>query len=542
MMHIAMHRSLLYPALLLLAALLLIGCGRQTKRESPVLNATRTPVETTMPVLVSKESLEDRQTSTATSTPRAKSTSEANPSASSFDSPIDPGSQEIVLLPTVTPTSVLYFPTGVPERHPMTTPYYYGGEGHIEHAQRGITDTVRTGAGFGRFSFNDVSPCLCQSLQNSQECSREIEEYLLSAHMEGIVRREQCLSIELGDDRIVTFNDLSATAGSVRYTYAEPLPDINYHLLRIGYWEGGEYLLVDGNSGAVTVVPGYPVFSPDHRHFAIGFFPMGSLGSTLLVQVWNFGDDGPHFEKGWRIERLPNIMPTFGIVRIPVPIPTWARAERFHIRWPLSADPQPSVEMMVELEANGWEIYYNDKPIVQPIVEAGTIQFATMGPASEDFLDTLEAGKLVYTDRDYVFTSVPDKLAGAIYFRLPQAYYLGEEPSYFPLEAQMANYLQFQVNDCTSVYVALDAQVRKLPDWMQSGWEAVEISLETDDVPLQLYRKVVEAGDMVELVDKWMMEDRVPSQFVVIVKSHFDSDALARQVVTQCPVQTPVTD
>jgi hypothetical protein len=171
----------------------------------------------------------------------------------------------------------------------------------------------------------------------------------------------------------------------------------------------------------------------------------------------------------------------------------------------------------VALEPDGWVVYYDDKPMTQPIVEYRSIRFATMGPGGREFLDTLEAGKPVYTDRDYRFTSVPNELDGATYFRLPQHYFLGEEPDYFPLEAQMADYLQFQVTDRASVYVALDAQVRELPDWMQLGWQAVESGLETDDVPLQLYRKVYPAGATVALVDRWMLEDRVPSQFIVIV-------------------------
>lgn len=81
----------------------------------------------------------------------------------------------------------------------------------------------------------------------------------------------------------------------------------------------------------------------------------------------------------------------------------------------------------------------------------------------------------------------------------------------------MGNYLEFQVTDNADVYVAQDTLVDELPDWMQTGWQAVEMKLETNDVPLRLYHKEYPAGATVELVSKWMMENRVPSQFVVIV-------------------------
>ena len=101
---------------------------------------------------------------------------------------------------------------------------------------------------------------------------------------------EQCVSIELGGDRIIAFTDISDTTRSVEYRYEERFPVINYHLLRVGYWEGNDFLLVNGDSGAVTVVPGYPVFAPDNRTFAVA--DLSGYGLSF-IQVWSLQDDGP---------------------------------------------------------------------------------------------------------------------------------------------------------------------------------------------------------------------------------------------------------
>lgn len=534
-----MNRPPVCPILLLLAALL-IGCNAQAKRDSAGPEAAAALTAPDSPVQV--DGAPPPAPIATTSTPPVEPAPTATPSVPPPAGPLDPAPAQWVLLPTVTPTppptdqmlpllpSIVRIPTVTPtpnravmpeptlpadpERHPMATPFYYQ---TADLAQRGITYRVRTGAGFGLFPFNDVSPCLCRSLDNAQECSREIEEYQLGVPIEGVVRTDECLSIELGDGRIALFNNISDhMVGSVSYAYAEKLADINYHLLHAWYYEGHDYLLVNADSGAVTVVPTYPILSPDKRHFAVIIPPMGSFGHTLIVQVWGFEDGPPHLVRGWRIERLS------GDFEGPLPVLAWTDTESFHIIWPTALGQLAGAELKVNLETDGWAIYYNDQPIPQPIVEARTIRFANGGIDFDEFLDTLEVGKPVYIDRDYVYTAVPDELDGATYFRLPQYYYLGEDEDYFPLSVQMANYLQFRVNDDARVYVALDAQVRQLPDWMQSGWQAVDISLETNDIPLQLYRKVYPADTMVELLDRWMQDNRVPSQFIVIVTP--DSD------------------
>ena len=302
----------------------------------------------------------------------------------------------------------------------------------------------------------------------------------------------------------------------VSYSYDKKLAGSNYHLLHAWYYEGHDYLFVNADSGKVTVVPAYPVLSPDKRRFAAMYAPMGSFGYSLIVQVWDLADDAPHLARGWNIEKLS------GDSEGPLSVLAWTGMESFHIIWPTALGQLAGAELKANLEADGWAIYFNDQPIPQPIVEARTIRFANGGLDYYEALGTLAVGKPVYTDRDYIYTAVPAELDGATYFRLPQYYFLGESVDYFPLERQLASYLQFRVNDDARVYVALDAQTRQLPDWMQAGWQAVDLRLETNDIPLQLYRKDYPADTLVELLDRWMQDNRVPSQFIVIVTPDTD--------------------
>jgi hypothetical protein len=449
----------------------------------------------------------------------------ATPSEPPIDNPQATSNQEATLLPTVTPTPpptatpvepppVTQFstllstedPTAEPELHPIATPYYYASQAL---GLRGITYTERSNAGFGLFPANTISPCLCRFSQDASACSQEIEQYQLSIHPTGVVSTEQCTSIDLSDGRSTAFNPVTSTTGvgSVNYIYQKWLSEINYHLVLAGYWEGWDYLLVDSNSGKATVIQGEPVISPDNRHFALTV-PLASF-----VQVWSLADDGPQYKKGWQIEGLPW---QSELVR---PVITWTSPNRFEVEWPIPSGvvnpPSAPESVTVALEEEGWVVYHDDKPMTPLIVDAASIHFANGG--IDDMLDTLAVGNPVYIDHDYVFTAIPTELDGAVYFRIPQSYFLGEDPSYFPLKAQMANYLDFNVTDDAIVYVALDAIIDDMPDWMQEGWQPAGITLETNDIPLKLYRKEYPAGTTVGLVDRWMTEGRVPSQFVVMV-------------------------
>ena len=468
-----MNRPLIYFALFLLAALFLLGTG-----------AVR-------------------------SLPQAGTLSIATPSASRDVSPLITNNAPANLLPTVTPTPFRP-PTATPylsptptvevELYPMATPYPFDLDRIV---RQGITYTERTSAGFGHFGFNDISPCLCQSPEN---CSREIEAYLLGGGLEGVVRGDQCLSIELPNHRIVTFKDVRANTTSVIYHYAKHLPEINYHLLHMGFWEGSEYLLVNGTTGAFTRLSDHPVFSPDHRRFTLVTY-------GTFVQIWSLEEDGPRYEQGWQVAHLP------WEFEMPSAVITWEGTDRFQVHWPIpqgfASPPTAPGDVTVSLKGDGWVVYHDGRQLKEQLVDVHSIIFAGLNYGAP--LDTLQVGKSVYTDQAYLFTHIPDELAGATYFRIPQNYNLGEDPSYFSEKQQMANYLEFLVTNPTHVYVALDAQVDDLPDWMQSGWQAVALRLETNDIPLRLYRKEYAKGALVDLVDRWMLDDRVPSQFIVIV-------------------------
>jgi hypothetical protein len=380
----------------------------------------------------------------------------------------------------------------------------------------------RTNGGFDPFPINTRSPCLCRTAPDSAACSHEIDQYRLSpqtqeAEKAGVVRGEQCMSFDLADQRVVLFKDHINSIYTVVYHYTKKYADSNYYLLNIGHWEWSDYLLVNGNNGRLTSLPGPAELSPDNRHLAV------AAPGLYSIEVWDVDEARAVYDQGWIIENFaPNsgMLPTLPTIR-------WTDKDSFQVVLPAGygLPLTTTVTATVTLGPQGWLIYGDGKPIAQPVVDYRAITFANDMPRYKDMpghrelLDKLQVGKPVYSDQPYRFTQVPRELGGATYFHIPQNYFLGESPDYFPLSAQMADYLDFQVMRPAAVYIGLGAIVDDQPDWMQAqpGWQYTPLDLKTDDIPLRFYPKHFAAGEWMKLVDKWMTKGRVPSQFVVIV-------------------------
>ena len=97
----------------------------------------------------------------------------------------------------------------------------------------------------------------------------------------------------------------------------------------------------------------------------------------------------------------------------------------------------------------------------------------------------LETTALVYTDRDFTFTAVPQSVAGSTYIKTANEDKIGTE----------ADFLSFSVNQDVTVYVGYDNRATSLPDWL-AGWASTNESVVTTDTSLKLYSKDFPAGQI----------------------------------------------
>jgi hypothetical protein len=111
----------------------------------------------------------------------------------------------------------------------------------------------------------------------------------------------------------------------------------------------------------------------------------------------------------------------------------------------------------------------------------GTNQSTTL-PANYEW-DTLAIDKLMYIDRTYTLSDIPDSFIGLEFLRT------GNDD-----KSKSADpFVSFTIPEPKAVFVAYDMRITPLPTWLQT-WQSTAFEITGTDYPLRLYRKDFEAG------------------------------------------------
>jgi hypothetical protein len=90
----------------------------------------------------------------------------------------------------------------------------------------------------------------------------------------------------------------------------------------------------------------------------------------------------------------------------------------------------------------------------------------------------LTSGALVYLDRSYTFTTIPESIEGSTYIKTANN----------DKKSAQIDFLTVSVNQDVTVYVAYDKRATSLPDWL-SGWNSTDLMVGTTDVKRRVYAK-----------------------------------------------------
>lgn len=82
------------------------------------------------------------------------------------------------------------------------------------------------------------------------------------------------------------------------YRYDRHLPEIGFHLVQIGRYEGGSWLLVDARTTGQTPILGPPAVSPGRTRFAAASVDLEAGYDPNGLQVWRLVDGAPRLEWG----------------------------------------------------------------------------------------------------------------------------------------------------------------------------------------------------------------------------------------------------
>ena len=114
-----------------------------------------------------------------------------------------------------------------------------------------------------------------------------------------VERADSGLEIRGTDGRRLALADDTAEADAYeRHVYRAYLPDIGFHLVEVGYYEGGTWLLVNAETTDMTILHGPPTVSPGRTRFAVTSVDLVAGYDENVVQVWRIRGGTPQLEWG----------------------------------------------------------------------------------------------------------------------------------------------------------------------------------------------------------------------------------------------------
>lgn len=344
-------------------------------------------------------------------------------------------------------------------------------------------------------------------------CFAEDEATTLAGGVPGVERVGKQLRIQHGNGSTSVFTHQRGRGGGgwATYRYLGYIPELAQHLLVVAYYEGGDYMLVAAEDGATTMLWTVPTLAPDGRRLAAA--GAVSFGGPLRIQVWQVESTGL---AAWHSLDIFGISDLWASYRT---VTEWIDADTLAMR---AVDFQDGSDsglgvVTVEIEPDGLVAYLDGVLIPQPILAESWV--LSEGYSDEALnplygsrvlfgIETLVVGGKVYYDRDYRFLAVPGVLDGATQFLFSNS----------AMESTTESYLRFHLYQPATLYVAIDAEAGALPGWMNDGWEPIDDVIVTDDIPMRLYRKTFEPGE-VTLGANWMPPaSGVRSHYLLFVK------------------------
>lgn len=315
---------------------------------------------------------------------------------------------------------------------------------------------------------------LCSPNELGYDCDRARERYLLDQIDGSLNRTGMALTIPLARSMSVVLTDHRVEKGdatTVIYLYAGYLPEIQRHHVIVGYYEGGDHLLIHAQTGEITVIPYAPLLSPDHQRLVSAG---ASFDSLITVQIWKTYNTHLNLEADLTVSNTQGKY---------IKELQWLAAAilQFDIA---ASGGDTLLTLLLERTNIGWQGYQGDKAIKPAALYPPAV--LRENPFNVFGVDNLSIGKRVYRDREYRFTAVPDFLVGAQYLLMENNKTRNPEE----------NYVHFALSRPAVVYIAIDDQALHLPGWME-GWIPTPDFLLTDDsVNLRLYKKEFDMGDV----------------------------------------------
>jgi hypothetical protein len=143
------------------------------------------------------------------------------------------------------------------------------------------------------------SQAAVSSIVETCKSARNPSEATAIQRANGKASRDGCtLIVRAGDNEARLIDDLREGGSYVRYEYRSVLPDTEFHVVAIFFYEGTAFEIV-GPRGKARLA-GAPVVSPDHRRVLSVSKDLYAGFNPNAVEIWNIEKGFPRLELSLR--------------------------------------------------------------------------------------------------------------------------------------------------------------------------------------------------------------------------------------------------
>ena len=148
-----------------------------------------------------------------------------------------------------------------------------------------------------------VAERIPDSGSNSLHCARGIERKKLAETRNAVTRSGAALKVRTAKRTVALVDNRSDGDTSVAYSYLGFSKQLNSHVIHVQYYEGGAYLVIHHQSGQRGRPSGFPIASPDGKHFLSLSEDMFAGYNPNNIEIWRVMSGRfrkvANYEPGW---------------------------------------------------------------------------------------------------------------------------------------------------------------------------------------------------------------------------------------------------
>ena len=137
---------------------------------------------------------------------------------------------------------------------------------------------------------------ICENASQDFSCAQKVEQEYLRYYADLVTKeKEHTLVLKLKNGKTKVYVDVLSESyeTAISYNFVDYLDSLNFYVLRMQYYEGCGFLLIDQKDGQEYPIGSFPILSPNGAAFVCTYSDVAAQYNLNSIQVWHMSDRKP---------------------------------------------------------------------------------------------------------------------------------------------------------------------------------------------------------------------------------------------------------